>query len=198
MSNIVEISSENMKYKFDKIPIVPGVFIAGGAIRDSIIGEKYDDIDLFGDKGLLEEQFKKLKDDNWELVYDTQDLKTFKKEGIKVQIISRNDTRYIESCLNEFDFTVCQFAYSPDTEKLFCNPDSIIHLYEKKLVLNPNGIPYPFDTLRRMQKYIKKGYTICNGGLAELGKYIREMSDEDLSSQVQFYPDKSVRIQRWD
>ena len=39
-------------------------------------------------------------------------------------------------------------------------------LAKRSLVIN--SLPYPLSTVQRMQKYIKKGYTICNGGLLEI------------------------------
>lgn len=198
MTILTTVSPENLKTDIPDIKLQPDLFIAGGAIRDSILGIPYDDIDVFGPEESLKKQQKILESRGYKIVYDTEKLATLKKDKIKIQLISRKDTETIESCLNQFDFTICQFAYDPTDNELYCNPDGLIHLFEKRLVLNTEGFPFPLDTMRRLQKYIQKGYTICNGGIKELADAIRGMSDEDLKEQVEFYPDKSLRIMRWD
>ncbi|MDA3856233.1 MAG: hypothetical protein PF569_08300, partial [Candidatus Woesearchaeota archaeon] len=127
-------------------------------------------------------------------IYDKEDLKTFIKAEQKIQLIYKENNVDKNSCMDAFDFTICQFAY--DGKEITCNPESILHLKEKKLVMHK--IPFPYDTLRRLQKYIKKGYTICNGGLKEIGDAIRKMDQKEYDEQIQFYPDKSARIIRYD
>lgn len=173
-------------------------FIAGGAIRDCIDGKEFDDIDFFGSNvnlHLMAEEL--LKPNSYELVYDSDILQTYKnkKEGIKVQLILR-DYKTMEEAMSMFDFTVCQFAYNGNGANFMCNPEALLHLSNKKLIVH--SLPYPYDTLRRLQKYIKKGFSICDGGLKEIGDAIRAMSEVQYRDQLFYYPNDKIRINRFD
>jgi hypothetical protein len=49
-----------------------------------------------------------------------------------------------------------------------------------------------------MQKYVKKGFTACNGTIMDLISGVREATDEDIKDNFEFYPDGSTRILRYD
>jgi hypothetical protein len=102
------------------------VVIAGGSVRDSLFGDKYNDIDIFGlSKGELDEfvKFNLSKSQGYKLVYFNDNLRTYKKGKIKVQIIYREYEK-LTDIIDSFDFTVCQFMY--DGEKVICL--SLIHI----------------------------------------------------------------------
>jgi hypothetical protein len=177
------------QFKFD------GTWIAGGYIRDLIVGDKYNDIDIFGRN---KESLDKFKDDNLancKCLYDTPELKTYDYQGTKVQLIYRFYPD-IEACLESFDFTICQFAYDG---QLRCNAEAIVHLFNKQLIIHKlNGL-YLLDSMRRMQKYIQRGYTICNDGLMQIITAARSASAEDIKKSFDYYPiTNTIRIRRWD
>jgi ABC-type multidrug transport system ATPase subunit len=72
---------------------------------------------------------------------------------------------------------------------------------------NKNNLSQYFGTNKRVPVIeefcnsiilVYKGYTICNGGLKEIGDAIRKMDQKEYDEQIQFYPDKSARIIRYD
>ncbi len=136
-----------------------------------------------------------LKD--YKLVYESAVLKTFMKDGVKVQIIYR-DYDSISATLDSFDFTITQFACNEDIE-FFCNAEALVHLYERKLVVHLLNTKYVVDSLRRMQKYIQKGFTICDGGLKDFVEAIRIASPDEVENAFKYYTDtQNPRIVRFD
>ena len=190
---ISQIPKENLLYPLPELNL-ENVFIAGGALRSSLIDERYSDIDIFSTENKYLDEFMETLTD-WELVYDAEKLKTLRKGNDKIQLIFR-EYESIESCLDTFDFTICQFAMN--NEGLFCNPESLIHLFRKRLVVHKINPEWAYDTLRRLQKYIKAGVTICDGGLADIVSAIREATDEQIENGLSIYPDGTKRIIRFD
>lgn len=190
---ISQINKENLLYPLPELNL-ENVFIAGGALRSSLLNERYSDIDIFSTENKHLDEFQDTLSE-WELVYDAEKLKTLKKGNDKIQLIYR-EYESIESCLDSFDFTICQFAMN--NEGLYCNPESLIHLFRKRLVVHKINPEWAYDTLRRLQKYIKAGFTICDGGLIDIVSAIREASDEQIEDAFSLYPDGTKRIIRFD
>lgn len=191
--SLSEISKENLLYPLPELNL-DKVWIAGGAVRSSLLGEKYSDIDVFGQtKEDLNAFVETLN--GYKLVYNSENLRTYKKGNDKVQVIFR-EYKSIKECLNSFDYTICQFAMNNDG--LYCMPDSLIHLFRKRLVVNQINLDYAADSLRRMQKYIKRGFTICDGGIAQIMEAVRGATDEQIENAFSFYPDGTARVIRFD
>lgn len=190
---ISQIGKENLLYPLPELNL-ENVFIAGGALRSSLLNERYSDIDIFSTENKYLDEFQETLSE-WELVYDAEKLKTLKKGNDKIQLIYR-EYESIEVCLDSFDFTICQFAMND--KGLYCNPESLIHLFRKRLVVHKINPEWAYDTLRRMQKYIKAGFTICDGGLIDIVNAIREASDEQIENGFSLYPDGTTRIIRFD
>lgn len=175
------------------------VVIAGGAIRDSLFGDEYSDIDIFGltKEGL--DLFVKLnlsKSQGYKMVYFNENLRTYRKGKIKVQIIYREYEK-LTDIIDSFDFTVCQFMY--DGDKVICNPSGLLDVYHRRIVINHLEPLFVFDSLRRVQKYIQKGYTICNGGIKDILDKCRGLTQEQYDENVEFYPNTNeYRIIRFD
>lgn len=190
---ITQIDKKNLLYPIPNLDLSK-VWIGGGAIRSSLIGERYSDIDIFAkSRSDLDEFVKTL--DGYKLIYDAESLKTYQRGDDKIQLIYR-DYESIEQCIQSFDFTICQFAMND--EGLYCNPESIIHLFRRRLVVNRISPEWAADSLRRVQKYIKAGFTICDGGIAQLIEAIRAASDEQIEQSFSFYPDGTARVIRFD
>lgn len=197
MTNFVKISKDNLKSPLPKFQnLNSNCFIAGGAIRDNITNTPISDYDIFGTEHELK-VFEQLNFLGQKPLYEIDRLKTYYFEGkYKVQLIFNPVFNSPEECLSNFDFTICQFAY--DGSDIICNPESLIHLYEKKLVVYKLNPGFELDSMRRMQKYIQKGFTICNGGLKEFAEAFQKMDKPELDQQTSFYPDGSSRIIRFD
>jgi hypothetical protein len=200
-----ELSKESLLTKLPNFVYVGedkkglNVVIAGGAIRDSLFGDDYSDIDIFGltKEGL--DLFVKLnlsKSQGYKMVYFNENLRTYRKGKIKVQIIYREYEK-LTDIIDSFDFTVCQFMY--DGEKVICNPSGLLDVYHKRIVINHLEPLFVFDSLRRVQKYIQKGYTICNGGIKDILDKCRGLTQEQYDENVEFYPNTNeYRIIRFD
>jgi len=175
------------------------VVIAGGAIRDSLFGIEYSDIDIFGLTKEDLDLFVKLnlsKSQGYKMVYFNENLRTYRKGNIKVQIIYREYDK-LTDIIDSFDFTVCQFMY--DGEKVICNPSGLLDVHHKRIVINHLEDLFVFDSLRRVQKYIQKGYTICNGGIKDILDKCRGLTQEQYDENVEFYPNTNeYRIIRFD
>jgi hypothetical protein len=188
------IHSNNFQNKLPEFQY-SGCWLAGGAIRDCLLGKDWDDIDVFG----TAENLDLFEDKNLgkaKLIYDSPILKTFILDGNKIQLVNRGYTSEVE-CIDSFDFTITQFAYcgGPD---ILCNANSLVHLFRKKLVIHKLNPEFTLDSLRRMQKYIQKGFSICDGGLKEFIEAIRKLTPEQIEKQVTFYPNGGARIGRFD
>ena len=192
LPNFVYVRDEEKKERIN-------VVIAGGAVRDSLFGNEYSDIDIFGLTKEDLDLFVKLnlsKGHGYKLVYFNDNLRTYRKGKIKVQIIYREYEK-LTDIIDSFDFTVCQFMY--DGEKVICNPSGLLDVHHKRIVINHLEPLFVFDSLRRVQKYIQKGYTICNGGIKDILDKCRGLTQEQYDENVEFYPNTNeYRIIRFD
>lgn len=157
-----------------------GPWIAGGAIRRTLCNEPLvTDIDYFYKDGeelsfnmkvLLEKLAKenggRIKSTTvetnattYDVEYKANDEKEECTKSIKVQEILIDSYRSPEHLIDEFDFTICQFAY--DGDKLYCGDHSLWDLARKRLVINK--ITYPVASMRRLIKYTQQGYYACHG-----------------------------------
>ena len=173
--------------------------IAGGAVRDKFVKEKVKDIDIFtNSKGAAVALFKAMllsggidmnADKN---LNDDRPLFNVKFKDRWFQIINTvyYNTETTETIEN-FDFTICGAQVS--SKGFHCLPTFFQDLATKHLRINK--AVYPLSTLERMQKYIKKGYSACNGSLLELAKLIREVDfDNPEENRLEMYPDGSPRF----
>ncbi|MFW9899666.1 MAG: hypothetical protein ACFFDY_00080 [Candidatus Thorarchaeota archaeon] len=171
--------------------------IIGGAIRSIFTKEKINDYDIY---------FKEIKGLNTMYSYisgasgaSSQEvlnkdkkpkplfgLKKFtktsnaysfynKKTGLKIQLIrtfSGNDVNYI---FGKFDFTVCMGAY--DFEKnIFIFGDRFFKDNTSKTLIINLGTEYPINTMLRVKKYLRKGYSISGIEMVKLALTINNVS----------------------
>jgi hypothetical protein len=201
---VTKISLQNLKIKLPEWIDQLGdkAVLAGGSIRDSLIGVKPSDYDIFVNDLLEIEELQKRLFPKHKCVHDSVSMKTLKLHDEKVQIIFKEQVKGSNNLsfdtINMFHFTMCQFSYNQSEKNILCGSESLVHLYEKKLVVHKLNNPNALDTFRSMQKYIKKGFTICNGGILEIVNSIRSISEEELTNQIEFYHDGSPRFVRFD
>jgi hypothetical protein len=61
--------------------------------------------------------------------------------------------------------------------------------------LRINRLDFPLSSLERMQKYIKKGYTACNGTLLTLTRELQKVNlDNPQENTLTFYSDGTPRF----
>jgi len=171
-------------------------WIAGGCLRSSLLNETPNDIDIFGPDENSIQNFIDLNLNNAKLIHKSKVLESYILNGLKIQVVKRKYYNSIEECLTGFDYTICQFAF--DGVTYFSTPEAVIDTYAHKLVINKLDKDFVIDSLRRMTKYIKYGFTICDGGLKNIVESIRSLKDEEVKNQIEFYPNGGPRINRFD
>jgi hypothetical protein len=164
------------------------VWIAGGAVRDYFKKSKVKtDVDFFCvDRKSMADLVKWLRNNRSFKHYliTKNAIKGYVTVGDKkfnVDIVKKPFTNPTDS-IEKFDFTVCCFAVNH--ENFYFHVSAPMDLLKQKLVINE--LPHPVDTLKRLNKYIKKGFSACNGTLMTLAKSLAEQDPTD-ESIFEFY-----------
>jgi len=149
-----------------------GPWIAGGAVRRTLTRIPLtSDLDFFFKD---EAQEKKFVED----IIRIGAIKKFENEfnstwiipaiidspELKIQVIKFRYYSNPLEVIDSFDFTLCQFAY--DSENIYMSDFAMWDVSRKRIV--PHKLTYATASLRRLLKYINQGFTVCNGGLADI------------------------------
>jgi predicted oxidoreductase len=178
-------------------------WVAGGSIASYFGKHTIDgDVDIFfPNKEEFDKAYNRListPDDMnqyGKLIFKNDRVVTIEYNKHIIQLVSAHFYDNPKECINSFDFTITCAAI--DGKILYTLDTFWIDLAGRRLVINK--LPYPLSTLQRMQKYIKKGYSICNGGILELAKGIQTIDfSNPTQNHIEFYPDKSVKFLRID
>lgn len=157
----------------DGLKRLGGPWIAGGAPRRAIIAKEESDYDFFfsGEdnltafiSGLKERGFSVASDGKMNTTLFGKIGPEEKQRSVKVQAI-KIYAPTLEDILSSFDFTICMFGDDGQGE-LVMHDFSIFDLLNKRLVVNK--ISYAASSVRRMLKYAKQGYTLCDGAITTL------------------------------
>lgn len=150
-----------------------GSWLAGGAIRRTLIGHSMDsDFDFFFSSADALSEWEKRLPTSFKLVRETEHHKHWSGtiEGselpIDVQAIRFRFYSSAEQVIDSFDYTLTMFALDGDT--LVTTPYALWDLGRKKLAIHK--ITYPVATMRRLLKYTKQGFTACSGCLQSILK----------------------------
>lgn len=185
----------NALKRHDGTPIA--CWIAGGCIRDLILyGAHNTDIDVFfpnvGEiqdaKPLVLSVTKPgitstVNQGVSKMIFESGFVYKYETPLGKIDLIRRNFSGPADTVAS-FDFTVCAAAFDRDGN-FYHHERFFTDLQARKLVCLT--LSHPLSTLRRLQKYVQKGFTICNGGVLQLAQAIQKC--EDLSTQEVFYVD---------
>jgi len=153
-----------------------GCYIAGGAVLSAVTRTEIADYDIYPkNKQALLDVCMTLADANTYVVSVTDRAITFKSNDIIMdnderaifQVMRFTDTDTPDKIFSAFDFTVCMGAYDCDTKQYTFHDDFWPDVASKSLRFNP-GTKFPLNSLIRMQKYIKKGYTSGKGEIAKI------------------------------
>jgi hypothetical protein len=159
--------------------ITEGVWLAGGALRRTLIGQNLDsDIDFFFKGKTHLDHFRAyLRQLGATKKNETQHQETFLltpegwEEPIEVQLIKIGYYEDVEALLDSFDFTCTQFAY--DGRNLYAGEYSLWDISRKRLAVHK--ITYAVASMRRLIKYSNQGFTVCAGCMAE---FLTEVAED--------------------
>lgn len=155
---------------------IKGVYIAGGSLRDWYLGkEPTKDIDIyFRNSEALDHVRLILKIKGYSLTYECPQghFSDWKKEGcFPVQLITKTFYSTLANCLDDMNWTVCQFGWNAEDNTYLQGPMAVQDLKAKQLRVH--RINYPRAALQHMVKYIQYGYTPCPGFYHYLHEAIR-------------------------
>lgn len=150
-----------------------GAWLAGGAIRRTLIGHALDsDFDFFFKSAEALETWEKGLPDSLKLIRETEHHKHWRgtiagsELPLDIQAIRFRFYESAEQVIDSFDYTVTMFVL--DDEDLVTTPYALWDLGRKKLAVHK--ITYPIATMRRLLKYTKQGFTACAGCLQSILK----------------------------
>lgn len=142
-----------------------GPWLVGGSVRRFVTGAAQDsdfDIGCLNDAQheqlsarLLELCAERIKSTDF---YDEWKLPREDGDAIKVQALKhvRGDAAAI---LDSFDFTLCQCAF--DGESLIFGDFALWDIGRRKMAIHK--VSFAVSTVRRLLKYAKQGYSMCDG-----------------------------------
>ncbi len=163
-----------------------GVIVGGGFIRETVSGGIVKDVDLFGaDKKGLNVIAEYITKDRGARKFSTDNAITILTVGrIPVQLITRWVFSDLKSCVESFDYTVCQagVSFNRDTEKWeSCISDNFYSdLAAKRLVYTfPKRDEEAGGSIMRAVKFLRRGYNIQTQSLAGVMSRVAAKLRED-------------------
>ena len=169
-SSRIYSTSNIAAYKFHKLrPVLKylneNIYLAGGSLRTILkcSGEQVSDFDFFFKK--FDEVLPlrtRLEVDGWETSYECPEgkLYSYKKGRHKIQLICELEYDTAFTLLRTFDVSPCLFAYQMGV--LYFSREAVRSVFQKKIRVN--NVSFPVSTLKRIVKYINKGYSLSSGG----------------------------------
>lgn len=106
------------------------------------------------------------------------------KHKVIVQLIKIQYYENVDTLLDSFDFTLCQFALDTKTGVFYCGNTSMFDAARKRIVVNK--VTYPVASLRRLIKYTSQGYYACQGCLTIFLEKVREIQPTP-ETQIQYF-----------
>lgn len=150
-----------------------GAWMAGGAIRRTLIGHALDsDFDFFFKSAEALAEWEGGLPSGLRLIRETEHHKHWRGTiagsdlPIDVQAIRFRFYETAEDVINSFDYTVTMFVL--DDDDMVTTPYALWDLGSRKLAVHK--ITYPVATMRRLLKYTKQGFTACAGCLQSILK----------------------------
>lgn len=150
-----------------------GAWMAGGAIRRTLIGQALDsDFDFFFKSAEALADWESGLPSGLKLVRETEHHKHWRGTiagsdlPIDVQAIRFRFYDNAEQVIDSFDYTVTMFVL--DGDDMVTTPYALWDLGRRKLAVHK--ISYPVATMRRLLKYTKQGFTACAGCLQSILK----------------------------
>lgn len=137
------------------------MLVAGGSVLDYFMNKKItSDFDIYFETHDAREFYlEKIQEDDHEIITETSNAILIKRgDGYLYHLIN---PEFIPSTniFDFFDFNVC--CVGVDNKKHFLYEETALYsIYDKNLIIL--NVIDPLSTLKRLQKYIKKGFEIKN------------------------------------
>jgi hypothetical protein len=169
------------------------VAVAGGAVRDKLLDVDIKDYDLFVQDKETEDKLISFYRAYGKEGNENSQLANYTYEGKWIQIIrgkyyNMETTELIDS----FDFTITMAMV---TMKHGLRVGEFFYEGIATKRLRINRLDFPLSSLERMQKYIKKGYTACNGTFLTLARELQKVNlDNPQENSLTFYSDGTPRF----
>lgn len=175
--------------EFERLPLflfTEKRYLAGGSLRTVFDNtEPIQDLDVFfADPAEVQKAAGMLVDAGFSLNYACPSLQlfTYTYDQIKVQLIAKEYYNSAEDLITKFDFYTCAAAW--DGEHLYYMEEFAESVAQK--VINIQTVTYPAATMRRIHKYLSKGYRIPKEQIVEYLQQVRQLPEEFLD--YDFYP----------
>jgi len=144
-----------------------GPWIAGGSVLRTFLGQPLDtDIDIFFANAVqfnacnekMKEHAILTKDTSFSQTYDF--IIEHKGQDIRktIQLVNFVYKDKASEIIDTFDISVCQIAF--DGERVVMCDNVIDDVKNKHITLNVNNIQQPGSTLKRIVKYVSRGYSV--------------------------------------
>jgi hypothetical protein len=145
-------------------------YIAGGFIRDTLIGREPRDLDLYvSDADTATSIEARLRSGSWTLADCAPVVTTWRQHGRTVQVV-RTEHQTPAACIARFDLTVCCAAYDLVTAESWSSAAFSADLVARQIVIHQPA--FPIDTLRRIAGFVDQGYRIAGAELLKLHSLI--------------------------
>ena len=142
--------------------------IAGGFVRDSLLGVAPNDLDFYAPRDECATLAARLEMADWQLRAAHGVLSTWSKDRKSVQLIEFSGNA--AACIRRFDLTICCVALDLQSRDVICADAFISDLAARRLVIHDPALP--IDTMRRVARFVRHGFTICGTELRELKRRI--------------------------
>lgn len=192
--------------KMTSLILPKNAIIGGGCFKNIIMGEKVNDYDLFfltSDDYVEGVNFYK-NNKNFNIVYENENAIRF-FDGLNNYELISHIKRDVYDLLNDFDFdcvkiaTTTKMVKNITTDEIYVVPDKLYYsnktLYDIKnkfLTFDKSKtLVAPFSTLKRVVKYVSKGFQINNSDLQYLAQEINLLEQNDLGIEF-YYEEKNI------
>lgn len=189
-------------HQYDKYVLHVSDCIAGGFAKNAVLGKAPRDLDMYFayEENYEDTKQRMLNDDDhaWHVKYDTGHATCMTDGKVSIDLVKYHFGTPSD-IINDFDFSICKFAWvrvredsneEPEAKiddsevsndgypfEAFFSPLFFEHLSMKRLVIDEK-LPLPLSTFQRMFKYTRYGYNMCRESKVKLLVAIREMHIE--------------------
>lgn len=160
--------------------------IAGGAITSIFAKSKINDVDVYFRCKEDLADFLSNEMDKYSCMIYTEKGVMFSVTHVNLHLIYFNYFNNTNELFDTFDFTICMGAFDFLTEEFVLHDRFLEHNADKSIVFNSNT-KFPITSAFRLEKYIKKGYSISSSEYLKILLSIMNLKVDiykDLKSQL--------------